>query len=125
MCRSFQVEHQITPFYNPRSNAQIERSFRTIKQLLRAVTRGLNQTAWTNWLTPVMFSLNITLYRTTWIFPYQLVHGRDPPFPLTALVRLPAKEPLDPAEYMLTLSTHHGTTPDHGQRKVPDLLTED
>ena len=98
----------MTPFYNPISNAQIERSFGTIKQLLRAVTRGLNQTAWTNWLTPMVFSLNITVSRTTGISPYQLVHGLDPPVPLTALVGLPDKEPLDPAEYMLTLSTTMG-----------------
>ena len=108
LCRSFQVDHRMTPFYNPRSNAQIERSFGTIKRLLRAVTRGLNQRAWTNWLAPITFSVNITVSRTTGISPYQLVHGRDPPIPLTALVGLPDKEPLDPAEYMLTLSTTMG-----------------
>ena len=108
LCRSFQVDHRRTPFYNPRSNAQTERSFGTIKRLLRAVTRGMNQKAWSNWLAPVTFSLNITVSRTTGIYPYQLIHRRDPPLPLTALVGLPDKEPLDPAAYMLTLSTTLG-----------------
>ena len=104
LCRSFQVDHRRTPFYNPRSNAQIERSFGTIKRLLRATTRELNQKVWS----PVTFSVNITVSMTTGISPYQLVHSRDPPIPLTALVGLPDKEPLDPAEYMLTLSTTLG-----------------
>ena len=70
LCWSFQVDHRRTPFYNPWSNAQIERSFGTIKRLLRAVTRGLNQKAWSNWLAPVTFSVNITVSRTTGISPY-------------------------------------------------------
>ena len=34
MCRAFNIRHEPMPTYNPRSNAQIERQFRTIKQLL-------------------------------------------------------------------------------------------
>ena len=108
LCKSFQVEQRRTPFYNPRSNAQIERTFGTLKRLLRAVTRGLNQGAWGDWLPPTVFSLNITVSRTTGISPYQLVHGTDPPIPLATIVGLPERTPLDPAEYMLTLSTNMG-----------------
>ena len=108
LCKSFQVEQRRTPFYNPRSNAQIERTFGTLKRLLRAVTRGLNQEAWGDWLPPTVFSLNITVSRTTGISPYQLVHGTDPPIPLATVVGLPDRAPLDPAEYMLTLSTNMG-----------------
>ena len=108
LCRSFQVEQRRTPFYNPRSNAQIERTFGTLKRLLRAVTRGLNQGAWGDWLPPTVFSLNITVSRTTGISPYQLVHGTDPPLPLATVVGVPERTPLDPAEYMLTLSTNMG-----------------
>ncbi len=96
------------PFYNPRSNAQIERTFGTLKQLLWATTRGLNQGAWGDWLPPTVFSLNITVSKTTGISPYQLVHGTDPPIPLSTVVGVPEKTPLDPAEYMLTLSTNMG-----------------
>ena len=77
LCQSFQVEQRRTPFYNPRSNVQIERTFGMLKRLLRAVTRGLNQGAWGDWLPPTVFSLNITVSRTTGISPYQLVHGTD------------------------------------------------
>ena len=108
LCRSFQIEQRRTPFYNPRSNAQIERTFGTLKRLLRAVTRGLNQNAWGDWLPPTVFSLNITVSKTTGISPYQLVHGTDPPIPLSTIVGVPEKTQLDPAEYMLTLSTNMG-----------------
>ena len=108
LCRSFQIEQRRTPFYNPRSNAQIERTFGTLKRLLRATTRGLNQGAWGDWLPPTVFSLNITVSKTTGISPYQLVHGTDPPIPLSTVVGVPEKTPLDPAEYMLTLSTNMG-----------------
>ena len=43
MCQAFNIKHAPTPTYNPRSNAQLERQFRTIKKLLRAVTRGMEQ----------------------------------------------------------------------------------
>ena len=43
MCRAFNIRHEPTPTYNPRSNGQIKRQFRTMKQLLRAVTKGLAQ----------------------------------------------------------------------------------
>ncbi len=108
LCRSFQIEQRRTPFYNPRSNAQIERTFGTLKRLLRATTRGLNQGAWGDWLPPTVFSLNITVSKTTGISPYQLVHGTDPPIPLSTVVGVPEKTQLDPAEYMLTLSTNMG-----------------
>ena len=108
LCQSFQIEQRRTPFYNPRSNAQIERTFGTLKRLLRATTRGLNQGAWGDWLPPTVFSLNITVSKTTGISPYQLVHGTDPPIPLSTVVGVPEKTPLDPAEYMLTLSTNMG-----------------
>ena len=34
MYQAFNIKHAPTPMYNPRSNAQIERQFRTIKHLL-------------------------------------------------------------------------------------------
>ena len=34
VCQALNIEHLPTPTYNPRSNAQIERQFRTIKELL-------------------------------------------------------------------------------------------
>ena len=46
MCRAFNIKHTPMPTYNPRSNVQIERQFRTIKQLLRAVIWGVVQEKW-------------------------------------------------------------------------------
>ena len=38
MCRALNIRHEPTPTYNLRSNGQIERQFRTLKELLRAAT---------------------------------------------------------------------------------------
>ena len=42
VCQALNIKHLPTPAYNLRSNAQIERQFRTIKELLHAVTRWLD-----------------------------------------------------------------------------------
>ena len=52
LCKLFQVEQRRTPFYNPRRNAQIKRTFGTLKRLLRAVTQGLNQGSLGRLVTP-------------------------------------------------------------------------
>ena len=46
MYAAFNIKHIPTPTYNPRSNAQVKRQFRMIKQLLCAVTRGMGQDTW-------------------------------------------------------------------------------
>ena len=76
MCRAFNIQHTPTPTYNPRSNAQIERQFRTIKQLLRAVTRGVAQEKWTQWIGTITFAINSNVNRTTGFTPFYLMFGR-------------------------------------------------
>ena len=43
VCQALNIVHLPTPTYNLRSNVQIEWQFRTIKELLQAMTRGLDQ----------------------------------------------------------------------------------
>merc|ERR1711867_361553 len=76
MCRAFNIQHKPMPTYNPRSNGQIKRQFRTIKQLLRAVTRGVAQEKWTKWIGAITFSINTNVNRTTGFMPFYIPHVR-------------------------------------------------
>ena len=99
MCRAFNIKHIPTPTYNPRSNAQIERQFRTIKQLLRAVTRGMEQETWNQWLGAITFAINANINRTMGLTPFYLMFGREPKIPLHTIVGLPQPEVLEPQDF--------------------------
>ena len=73
MCQAFNIKHIPTPTYNPRSNTQIERQFQTIKQLLRAVTRGMKQEKWNQWLRVIMLGINANINHTTGLTPFYLI----------------------------------------------------
>ena len=73
MYQAFNLKHIPMPTYNPRSNAQIERQFQTIKQLLRAVTRGMKQEKWNQWLRVIMFGINANINHTTGLTPFYLI----------------------------------------------------
>ena len=102
MGRAFNIRHKPTPTYNPRSNGQIERPFRTIKQLLRAVTRGVNQENWTKWIGAITFAINANVNRTTGFTPFYLMFGREPNIPLHTIVGLPQLEVFEPQDFMRT-----------------------
>merc|ERR1712089_20261 len=78
ICRAFNIKHTPTPTYNPKSNGQVERQFRMIKQLLRAVTRGMGQDTWSQWLGAITFAINANINRTTGLTLFYLMFGREP-----------------------------------------------
>ena len=102
MCRVFNIKHTPTPTYNPRSNTQIERQFRTIKQLLRAVTRGMAQEKWTQWIGAITFAINSNINRTTGFTPFYLMFGREPNIPLHTIVGLLQSKALEPQDFVRT-----------------------
>ena len=102
MCRVFNIRHDPTLTYNPRSNGQIERQFWTIKQLLRAATRGLAQETWTKWIGAVTFAINANVNRSTGFTPFYLMFGREPNIPLHTIVGLPVPEALEPQYFVRT-----------------------
>lgn len=89
LCKQLRINHPLSPHYNPRSNAQIERWFGTIKRLAQAVTRGLNQSSWDKWLPSITFSTNITINQMTGLTLYFMMYNREARVPLTALVGHP------------------------------------
>ena len=83
VCQALNIKHLPTPTYNPRSNAQIERQFCTIKELLRAVTRGLYQKTWNRWLGPVTFAINANVNRVTGMTPFYFMYVMGALHPVT------------------------------------------
>merc|ERR1711867_173043 len=102
MYRAFKIGHKPMPTYNPRSNGQIKRQFRTIKQLLRAATRGLAQETWTKWIGAITFAINANVNWTTGFTPFYLMFGREPNIPLHTIVGLPVPEALEPQDFVRT-----------------------
>ena len=102
MCRAFNVQHEPTPTYNPRSNGKIERQFRTIKQLLQSMTRGLNQENWPRWIGAITFAINANINRMTGFTPFYLMFGCEPSIPLHTIVGLPQPEALEPQDFVKT-----------------------
>ena len=102
MCRAFNIIHLPKPIYNPRWNAQIEQQFCTIKELLYAVTRGLEQKTWKKWQGAVTFAINAYINRVTGLTPFYLMYGREPIIPLHTIVGLPQPEVLEPQDFVQT-----------------------
>ena len=102
MCAAFNIKHIPTPTYNPRSNPQVERQFRMIKQLLRAVTRGMEQDTWNRWLGAITFTINANVNHNTGLTPFYLMFGREPMIPLHTIVGLPQPEALEPQDFAWT-----------------------
>ena len=73
-----------------------------IKQLLRAVTRGLEQEQWTKWLGAITFAINANVNITTGFTPFYLMFGREPHIPLHTIVGLPQPEELEPQDFVKT-----------------------
>jgi hypothetical protein len=62
MCKDHGILHTTNPPYNPRSNGAVEKAFGTLKGLLRACLRGINQDSWDQWLPKIAFAMNITIH---------------------------------------------------------------
>ena len=79
-----------------------DRQFRTIKQLLRAVTRGTEQEKWNQWLGVITFAINANINRTMGLTPFYLMFRREPMIPLHTIVGLPQPEALEPQDFVRT-----------------------
>ena len=78
---------------------QKERQFRNIKELLRAVTRGLDQKTWNKWLGAVTFAINANVNRVTGLTSFYLMYRREPTIPVYTIVGLPQPEALEPQDF--------------------------
>ena len=106
MCKGLAVSHQAIPAYNPRSNAQVERRFGTLKRLMRSCCRGLQQEDWSYWLQPITHAVNISTNSSTGVTPYALLHGREAQTPISNILGIPEPEEVTVTEYLTILSNN-------------------
>jgi hypothetical protein len=103
-CLDHGISHTCTPPYNSRNNGQIERGFGTLKGLLRACLRGINQHSWDQWLPKIAFAMNITIHAGLQQTPFRMIYGDEARVPLASLVGSPEPQCVDSHEHMLRLS---------------------
>ena len=75
MCKSLGIKKTHTTAYHPQGNALVERSNRTVLQMLRCYTEKSYD--WEEYLPLVLYAYWTTKHATTGIAPYQLMYGRD------------------------------------------------
>ena len=71
------IDHHLTASYRPQTNALIERSFGSLKDVLSMYVNA-TQTDWDNWLNSAIFALNTAVNESTGYAPYFVVSGKMP-----------------------------------------------
>ena len=89
------IKHSLTCAYRPSSDHQSERTFRTIKSMMKRLLRGYNHASWDEFLPFVAAALNDSVHASTMQTPYYLEHGTDFGFSPTPLCNLtPTRPPM-------------------------------
>ena len=74
--RKKHIEHQVTPSYNPHSNAKIERMHRTLGAALRAVEQK-DPLGWKDALPFALWGLRSGIHQSTQVSPFFCLFGRE------------------------------------------------
>ena len=75
-CRALGIRKTRTSAYHPQGNSLVERSNRTILQMLRCYVE--ESWEWEKYLPLVLYAYRTTKHATTKVTPFQLMFGRDP-----------------------------------------------
>ena len=78
LCKTLAIAHHRITVGNSKANGQVERTIRTLKDVLR---RGLTKepaSYWSNHLAPALAMLRFTPSRMTGLAPFSMVTGRKP-----------------------------------------------
>ena len=81
LCKALGIAHHRITVGNSKANGQVERTIRTLKEVIR---RGLTKepaTFWSNHLGPALAMLRFTSSRMTGLPPFTIVTGRQPQLP--------------------------------------------
>ena len=81
LCKALGIVHHRITVGNSKANGQVERTIRTLKEVIR---RGLTKepaTFWSNHLGPALAMLRFTSSRMTGLPPFTIVTGRYPQLP--------------------------------------------
>ncbi len=80
MCEALNILHTTTPTYNPSSNI-VERTHRTLGEIFRA-TEGDMAENWDLKVGGLVFVYNTSVHSSAGFYPYELLYGRLPTFPV-------------------------------------------
>ena len=80
------VKHIKTSTYSPRSNGAVERSHRTLNDILSKLM-GEHGDTWDLYLSSALAALRTNVSKTTLMSPFKLLYNRDPVLPLDNLLR--------------------------------------
>ena len=77
VCKILGITQLLTTSYHLQANGLVERTNRSIAQLLRASLGNADLSTWDDLLDPLVFLFNTTKNRTTGFTPYFLLYGRE------------------------------------------------
>lgn len=80
VCKLLKIKQLQTTAYRPQTNGALERSHRTLGEVLRNYT-DQDQRNWDLWLPYAMFVYNSTPHSTTKMTPFKILYGYEPTLP--------------------------------------------
>lgn len=83
--RNYQIKHIKTTAYHPQGNGQVERTNRTLKNILSKLTTEYAK-PWDQYLHSALFAIRTLRQESTRFSPFEILHGEN--------ARLPFEEPL-------------------------------
>jgi hypothetical protein len=103
LCNLLGIEKTRTTPYHPEGNGQVERTNRTIINLLRAYTEPNCSVNWDEQISRCLLSYRATVHSSTGFSPFHLTFGREMRLPsdLSRPINIPANE--TPAQFVLKL----------------------
>jgi len=77
VCKILEVEHHVTLPHHPEGHSPVERLFRDVNSMIRAlVAKGVND--WAEHIKAIQYALNTAHSRTLGMSPFEVVFGRKP-----------------------------------------------
>ena len=79
--QNYHIQHRITTPYHPQANGQVESTNKVIESILTKIVAS-HRRDWAYKLPEALWAYRTTWRPTTGYFPYQLVFGKEPIFPI-------------------------------------------
>jgi hypothetical protein len=86
--QTYQIKHIKTTAYHPQGNGQVERTNRTLKDILAKLTNE-KDLPWDQYLHSALFALRTLRQESTHFSPFEILHGDTARLPFEELVKIP------------------------------------
>eukprot|EP00117_Sycon_ciliatum_P020844 scpid75746/ scgid18439/ Retrovirus-related Pol polyprotein from transposon 412; Protease; Reverse transcriptase; Endonuclease len=101
LCRTLHIHKTRTTLYHPQCDGLVERSNRTVQNILEVYTND-TQSDWDKHLRTTMLAYNTRVHSTTGFTPYFLMFGREATLPLHLMYPLPQPHAPQPITTFVT-----------------------